>query len=50
MMIFNKEAEFEETLIKILSEKGWEKEVLKNFERGKGVPLPLFPLSLNKSS
>ena len=30
-MIFNKEAEFEEALIKILSEKGWEKEVLKNY-------------------
>ena len=31
MTIFNKEAEFEEALIKILSEKGWEKEVLKNY-------------------
>ena len=30
-MIFNKESDFEETLIKILSEKGWEKEVLKNY-------------------
>lgn len=30
-MVFNKEAEFEEALIKILSEKGWEKEVLKNY-------------------
>lgn len=30
-MIFNKEADFEEALIKILSEKGWEKEVLKNY-------------------
>lgn len=29
-MIFNKESDFEEALIKILSEKGWEKEVLKN--------------------
>lgn len=31
MMIFNKESDFEEALIKILSEKGWEKEVLKNY-------------------
>lgn len=30
-MIFNKESDFEEALIKILSEKGWEKEVLKNY-------------------
>ena len=30
-MIFNKEPDFEEALIKILSEKGWEKEVLKNY-------------------
>ena len=30
-MIFNKEADFEEALIKKLSEKGWEKEVLKNY-------------------
>lgn len=30
-MVFNKESDFEETLIKILSEKGWEKEVLKNY-------------------
>ncbi|MGP1471426.1 MAG: type I restriction endonuclease subunit R, EcoR124 family [Schwartzia sp. (in: firmicutes)] len=30
-MIFNQEAEFEEALIHILSEKGWEKEVLKNY-------------------
>ena len=30
-MIFNEESEFEEALIKILSEKGWEKEVLKNY-------------------
>jgi type I restriction enzyme R subunit len=29
-MIFNKESDFEEALIKILSERGWEKEVLKN--------------------
>lgn len=29
-MIFHKEADFEEAFIKILSEKGWEKEVLKN--------------------
>lgn len=29
-MIFKKESDFEEALIKILSEKGWEKEVLKN--------------------
>ena len=31
IMIFNKESDFEEALIKILSEKGWEKEVLKNY-------------------
>lgn len=30
-MIFNKESDFETALIKILSEKGWEKEVLKNY-------------------
>lgn len=30
-MIFNKESDFEEALIKILSEKGWEKEVLVNY-------------------
>lgn len=30
-MIFNKESDFEEALIKILSEKGWEKKVLKNY-------------------
>lgn len=30
-MTFNKESDFEEALIKILSEKGWEKEVLKNY-------------------
>ena len=30
-MIFNKESDFEDALIKILSEKGWEKEVLKNY-------------------
>ena len=30
-MIFNKESDFEEALIKILSGKGWEKEVLKNY-------------------
>lgn len=29
-MIFNKESDFEAALIKILSEKGWEKEILKN--------------------
>ena len=29
-MIFNKESDFEEALIKILSEKGWESKVLKN--------------------
>ena len=29
-MIFNKESDFEEALIKILSEKGWEKEILRN--------------------
>ena len=31
VMVFNKESDFEEALIKILSEKGWEKEVLKNY-------------------
>lgn len=30
-MIFNKEADFEAALIKMLSEKGWEKNVLKNY-------------------
>lgn len=30
-MIFNKESDFEEALIRVLSEKGWEKEVLKNY-------------------
>ena len=30
-MIFNNELDFEAALIKILSEKGWEKEVLKNY-------------------
>ncbi|MEA4955622.1 MAG: HsdR family type I site-specific deoxyribonuclease [Pseudoflavonifractor sp.] len=30
-MAFTKEADFEESLIKILSEKGWEKAVLKNY-------------------
>ena len=30
-MIFNKEADFEEALIKILSEIGCEKDVLKNY-------------------
>ena len=30
-MIFNKESDFEAALIKILSEKGWEKDVLKNY-------------------
>lgn len=30
-MIFNKESDFEAALIKILSEKGWEKEALKNY-------------------
>lgn len=30
-MTFAREADFEEALIKILSEKGWEKEVLKNY-------------------
>ena len=30
-MIFNKESDFESALIKILSEKGWEKDVLKNY-------------------
>lgn len=29
-MIFNKESDFEQALIKILTQKGWEKEVLKN--------------------
>ena len=27
-MVFNKESDFEEALIKILSEKGWEKEAI----------------------
>ena len=30
-MVFNKESDFEAALIRILSEKGWEKEVLKNY-------------------
>lgn len=30
-MIFNKESDFEAALIKVLSEKGWEKEVLMNY-------------------
>ena len=30
-MIFNKESDFEAALIKILSEKGWKKEILKNY-------------------
>ena len=30
-MIFSKESDFEAALIKVLSEKGWEKEVLKNY-------------------
>ncbi len=30
-MVFNKESDFEKALIRILSEKGWEKEVLKNY-------------------
>ena len=30
-MVFSKESDFEVALIKILSEKGWEKEVLKNY-------------------
>ncbi len=30
-MFFNKESDFEEALIHILTEKGWEKEVLKNY-------------------
>lgn len=30
-MVFNKESDFETALIKILSEKGWEKTVLKNY-------------------
>ena len=30
-MIFNTEPDFEMALIKILSEKGWEKDVLKNY-------------------
>ena len=28
-MIFNKESEFEQALIKILTQKGWEKEIIK---------------------
>lgn len=31
MMIFNKESDFEAALIKILSEKGWDKNVLRNY-------------------
>jgi type I restriction enzyme R subunit len=30
-MAFSKESDFEEALIKMLSEKGWEKAVLKNY-------------------
>jgi len=30
-VIFNKEADFEEALLKMLSEKGWEKNILKNY-------------------
>lgn len=30
-MVFNKEAEFEEALIKVLTEKGWESKILKNY-------------------
>lgn len=30
-MAYSKESDFEEALIKILSEKGWEKTVLKNY-------------------
>ena len=30
-MLFNCEADFEAAVIKMLSEKGWEKEVLKNY-------------------
>ena len=30
-MVFKKESDFEEALIKILSEKGWEKEVINSF-------------------
>ena len=30
-MAFSKEADFEEAIIKILSERGWEKAVLKNY-------------------
>lgn len=33
-MIFNKESDFEEALIKILSEKGWEKKSLKLLRTG----------------
>ena len=29
-MTFQKEADFEEALIKVLADKGWEKEVIKN--------------------
>ena len=32
-MIFNKEADFEEALIKILSEKGWEKRSLRTIQK-----------------
>ena len=30
-MVFNKEADFEEALIGVLTERGWEKEILKNY-------------------
>ena len=30
-MVFNSELDFEAALIKILSQKGWEEEVLKNY-------------------
>ena len=29
-MVFNKELDFEEALIKVLCTKGWEKEIIKN--------------------
>ena len=31
-MIFRKEADFEEALIKVLTEKGWEKEEIEKFK------------------
>ena len=30
-MTFNKESDFEEALIKVLTDKGWEKSILRNY-------------------